>query len=94
MCVSKQVSAWKQDLQGVLESKVHEFHMLEYHKTTKDDIWNCLTEKVWKGDPEKKLFEAVQDVLHLNANTYMSYLTMQSFKDTNLQESIKALFGE
>ncbi|KAB8134765.1 hypothetical protein F9U64_11555 [Gracilibacillus oryzae] len=94
MCEKRLVSAWKSELADVIDSKVHEFRLLDYSKATADNIWQCLVQKVWKGDPEKRLSEVVQDILHLHSNTYMSYLTQQSFQDTSLQESIEALFGK
>ncbi|MGP4041740.1 post-transcriptional regulator [Gracilibacillus sp. D59] len=93
MTVNKQVSIWKHELEDVLESKVNEFKLLDYSKATPEDIWNCLSEKVWKGDPEKKLHEVVQDIFHLQPNLFMTYLTQQSWRDNNLQESLDALLG-
>ncbi|SHN09447.1 post-transcriptional regulator [Gracilibacillus kekensis] len=93
MTTKKAVSLWKKELQSVLDSKVSEFQLLEYSKATKDDIWNCLVNKVWKGDPEKALHEVVQDIFHLPSNVYMMYLTQQSWQDNNLQESLDALLG-
>ncbi|SER73857.1 Post-transcriptional regulator [Gracilibacillus ureilyticus] len=94
MCEKKPVTLWKPELTDVIESKVTEFQLLDYSKATADDVWKCLVQKVWKGDPEKRLAEVVQDILHLHSNIYMSYLTQQSFQDTSLQESIEALFGK
>ncbi|UOQ86125.1 post-transcriptional regulator [Gracilibacillus salinarum] len=89
----KQVSSWRNELDVVLESKMRELQLLDYSKTTIDDIWNCLVDKVWKGNPDKALYEVVQDILHLNPNIYMTYLTQKSWMDTNLQESLDALLG-
>ena len=58
-----------------------------------EDIWVCLTEKVWKGNPEKSLYEVVQDIFHLSPNVYMTYLTQQSFMDSNLKETLDAILG-
>ncbi|MGN8645623.1 post-transcriptional regulator [Gracilibacillus sp. HCP3S3_G5_1] len=93
MAVKKHVSVWKHELHDVLESKVNEFQLLDYSKATSEDIWNCLLEKVWKGDPKKSLHEVVQDIFHLHPNLFMTYLTQQSFKDNNFQESLDALLG-
>ncbi len=94
MTIKKAVSMWKHEVQDILESKVNEFKLLEYSKATADDIWNCLVDKVWKGDPEKALHEVVQDIFHLQSNLYMMYLTQQSWQDNNLQESLDALLGK
>ncbi|WP_208590322.1 post-transcriptional regulator [Gracilibacillus suaedae] len=93
MTVKKQVSLWKHELEDVLASKVNEFQLLDYSKATSEDIWNCLLDKVWKGDPEKTLHEVVQDIFHLHPNLFMTYLTQQSWRDNNLQESLDALLG-
>ncbi|WP_163537864.1 post-transcriptional regulator [Gracilibacillus sp. YIM 98692] len=93
MSVCKPVSKWKQEVAGILESKVEELQLLDYSKATVDDVWNCIVDKVWKGNPEKRLHEVVQDIFHLHPNIYISYLAQQSWQDDNLQESIDALFG-
>ncbi|QGH35079.1 hypothetical protein GI584_13960 [Gracilibacillus salitolerans] len=93
MTVKKQVSLWKHELEDVLGSKVNEFKLLDYSKAAPEDVWNCLVDKVWKGDPEKSLHEVVQDIFHLNPNLFMTFLTQQSWRDNNLQESLDALLG-
>ncbi|MFD2046194.1 post-transcriptional regulator [Ornithinibacillus salinisoli] len=87
----KSVEEWKEMLQPVLESKTQEFLMMGYSKATNDDIWNCLVKKVWKGHPSKRLYEVVQDILHLGSNIYMSYLTVNAYQDDDLMASIAAL---
>lgn len=89
----KEVSEWKAELRDVLVSKVEEFQLLDYSKTTTDDLWNCLQEKVWKGKPKKALHEMVQDIYHLSPNLYMTYLTQQSLMADDLKESLDALLG-
>ncbi|MCT2537992.1 post-transcriptional regulator [Aquibacillus koreensis] len=92
MIVTKRASEWKKMLVPVLDSKVDEFKLLGYSRTTVDDIWNCLTQKVWKGDPDKRLHEVTQDIFHLSSNIYMSYLTIHAYKDDEgLMASIAAL---
>ncbi|MDL4841431.1 post-transcriptional regulator [Aquibacillus rhizosphaerae] len=94
MIITKRVSQWKVEMASVLESKVDEFKLMGYSRATGVDVWNCLTEKVWKGDPEKRLHEVVEDIFHLSSNKYMSYLTVQTYKDdTGLLESIAAITG-
>lgn len=91
MVMTKRVSEWKTTLGTVIESKVEEFKLMGYQRTTPEDVWNCLTEKVWKGDPEKRLYEVVEDIFHLSTNKFMSFLTVQSYKDDDLLASIRAL---
>ena len=85
------VSQWKEMMTPVLESKVDEFKLLGYSKATTEDVWRCLCQKVWKGNPEKRLHEVVEDIFHLNSGTYMSYLTVEAYQDDDLLASIAAL---
>ncbi|MFD2759527.1 post-transcriptional regulator [Lentibacillus juripiscarius] len=85
------VHEWKQKVLPALESKASEFRLMGYDKTTREDVWSCLNEKVWKGDPSKRLFEIVQDIFQLSSNVYMSYLTINAHQDDNLMASIAAL---
>ncbi len=90
--VERTVNEWKSDIYPVIESKVNEFLEMGYTKTTSEDIWTCLEQKVWKGNPTKKLHEVVQDIFHLSPDIYMSYLTLHAFQDdTDLMASIAAL---
>ena len=92
MGVEKTVNEWKSDIGPVIESKVNEFLEIGYSKTTSEDIWICLEQKVWKGNPTKKLHEVVQDIFRLGPEVYMSYLTLHAFQDdTDLMASIAAL---
>ncbi|WP_240510194.1 post-transcriptional regulator [Virgibacillus profundi] len=87
------VSEWKEMIKPALDSKVEEFQLMGYSQATVDDIWNCLTQKVWKGDPDKRLYEVVQDVFHLGSTIYMSYLTVKAYQSDDLMASIAALTG-
>ncbi|RYG74798.1 hypothetical protein EU245_01045 [Lentibacillus lipolyticus] len=87
----KTVHEWKVEVLPVLESKASEFRLMGYDNATRDDVWNCLNEKVWKGDPSKRLFEIIQDIFQLSSNVYMSYLTINAHQDDNLMASIAAL---
>lgn len=85
------VDEWKQSIIPALNSKADELEMLGYAQATPEDVWKCLKEKVWKGDPEKRLYEVVQDIFHLSSNIYLSYLTMASYQNEDLMASIAAL---
>lgn len=87
----KEVNQWKPIVQQVLGSKVREFHLLGYSRATNEDVWRCLEERIWKGNPQKRLYEVVQDIFHLQSNVYMSYLTINAYQDDNLMDSIAAL---
>ncbi|WP_156291170.1 post-transcriptional regulator [Oceanobacillus salinisoli] len=88
------VSEWKKVVKPVLESKASEFQALGYSQATSEDVWKCLVEKVWKGNPDKRIHELVQDIFHLGSNVYLSYLTVKSYEDDDLMASIAALTGE
>ncbi len=85
------VDGWKQTIIPALQSKAEELEMLGYSQATADDVWRCLKEKVWRGDPEKRLYEVIQDIFHLGSNIYLSYLTMSSYQNEDLMASIVAL---
>ncbi|WP_226583311.1 post-transcriptional regulator [Halobacillus litoralis] len=93
MEASKNVSQWKDEITFVLQSKVEEFHLLGYDRATKEEVWDCLVTKVWKGEPELRLHQVVQDVFHLSSHTYTSYLTTEAYQNDDLLASIEALNG-
>lgn len=91
----RSVQEWRPRAESVLSSKTNEFLEMGYNNATNDDIWSCLMEKVWKGNPSKRLYEVVQDIFHLGSNVYISYLTVHAYKDdTDLMASIAALTGK
>jgi len=87
----KVVDQWRDTVTEVIESKKEEFHALGYDSVTTDDIWDCLLHSLWNGNPNKRLHEVVQDIFHLKTQTFMNYLTMQTYQDDNLLQSIEAL---
>ncbi|QDP40717.1 post-transcriptional regulator [Radiobacillus deserti] len=92
MSTIKTIDEWKSSLLPVLDSKVNEFHLMGYSRASREDVWKCLSKKVWKGNPEKRLHEVVGDILHLSSAVYMSYLTVEAYQeDEGLLESIAAL---
>ena len=91
MYETKTVHKWKKQIGPVLKSKVDELHLMGYERATEDELWNCLVKKVWKGEPEKRLYEIVQDVFHLSSHTYVSYLTSEAYQNEDLLASIEAV---
>lgn len=91
MVLVKQVEDWKSTILMVLDSKAEELILMDYPNATRESVWNCLVEKVWKGNPEKRLFQIVEDILHLSASKYMSYLTIKSYQNEDLMASIAAI---
>ncbi|TGB04199.1 post-transcriptional regulator [Halobacillus salinus] len=91
MYEAKTVHQWKGQIDPVLTSKLEELRLLGYDNATKEEVWKCLVKKVWKGEPEKRLYEIVQDVFHLSSHTYVSYLTADAYQDEDLLASIEAV---
>jgi|SRR5690625_480907 len=87
----KTVNEWKPVIQLVLDSKASEFVLMGYSQATSDEVWNCLQNLVWKGNPTMRLHEIVQDIFHLKASVYMNYLTLNAYQDDDLMTSIAAL---
>lgn|SRR5690554_4512921 len=94
MEIKQTVSEWKETVLPALESKVSEFHLMGYTKATKEEIWHCLEQKVWKGDPEKRLHEVIQDIFHLSATVYMNHLTLKVYQDSDLMYSINEVMQD
>ncbi|MFC7060746.1 post-transcriptional regulator [Halobacillus seohaensis] len=87
----KPVSQWRKTVELVLNSKKEEFKLLGYNKATTEDVWQCLHKKVWKNDPPKRLYEIVQDIFHLSNNLFVSYITVEAYRNDDLMASIEAL---
>ncbi|QKY71644.1 post-transcriptional regulator [Lentibacillus sp. CBA3610] len=90
MEIIKNAREWKPEIEPALKSKATELKIMGYNATS-EDVWNCLKDKVWKGNPSKRLYEVVQDIFHLSSNVYMSYLTINAHQDDDLAASIAAL---
>lgn len=89
----KSVQEWKKEVEPALRSKQGDFKIIGYAEVSKEEIWQCLEEKVWKGNPEKRLYEVVEDIFHLSTATYMSFMTVNALKvdDDDLMSSIQAV---
>lgn len=89
----KTVQEWKKELQPALLSKCDEFKLYGYHDITEEELWNCLKEKVWKGNPSKRLYEVTADIFHLPSSTYMNYIRVGALRvdKDDLMSSIQAL---
>lgn len=90
----KQVTEWRSNVEPFLTSKLEEFLLMGYSRATIEDIWNCLEKNVWKDNPQKRLYEVVQDIMHLRATVYMNYLTVKAYQDDDLMASIQAVMDE
>ncbi|HLS65657.1 MAG TPA: post-transcriptional regulator [Pseudogracilibacillus sp.] len=92
--VKKRVTEWREEITPVLQSKLSEWEMIGYRDITMINLWDCLMEKVWQNNPEKRLHEIVQDIFHLSINAYMSYATVDTLneeEEDDLLAQIKAV---
>ena len=89
----KTVQEWREKIEPALLSKQRDFKIIGYKDVSKEEIWQCLEEKVWKGNPKKRLYQVVEDIFHLSTATYMSYMTVNALKtdDDDLMASIQAV---
>lgn len=74
-------SIWREDVDAILESKREEFALLGYKKATKDDIWDCVMEKLKKKEESVRLHVLVNYILSLKLNEYMNKVAMDSYKE-------------
>jgi len=89
----KTIKEWKPIVTPALQSKQNEFKLVGYSDVTKEEIWQCLEAKVWKGNPTMRLHEVVQDIFHLPTSTYMSFITVNALQtnEDDLMSSIQAV---
>ncbi|PKG24430.1 post-transcriptional regulator [Niallia nealsonii] len=72
------------EIQPALRSKLEEFQLLGYATISEDDLWKYLTQKKWKrSSGDRRIFELVQDVLHVKISEYMNFATIEAFKLDN-----------
>jgi hypothetical protein len=68
-------------VQPAIQSKVEEFHLYGFNRANESEVWECLKKKKWKrNEVPKPLREVVNDILSLSISDYMSYITVQAYK--------------
>lgn len=87
------VSAWKNRVSRVIDSKVDELKYLGFDEAEIENVWACLMRKKWKKDIDLPLHQVVEDIFHLNGHVFMSYLTMQSYQNDDLGDSISQVLN-
>ncbi|MFB4163781.1 post-transcriptional regulator [Alteribacillus sp. JSM 102045] len=94
----QQFEVWKSDAEPALKSKVEEFHMLGYHHADKEEVWNCVMEKIKKMDGYMRFHVLINIILTLRLSEYMNRLTISSYKESSLHysdpSSLDDLMGE
>ncbi|WP_078379559.1 post-transcriptional regulator [Sutcliffiella halmapala] len=74
---------FRSDLTPVLQSKLEEFQLFGYDTISENELWECLTKKMWKRPESKMLHQLVNDVYSLAITDYMSYITIEAYKAPN-----------
>jgi hypothetical protein len=75
------LTEWKEEVQPAVESKKEEFHYLGYESVTSEEVWECVKGKMKKKKIEPRLHSIVDTILSLSLNDFMTWLTVQSYKE-------------
>jgi hypothetical protein len=68
-------------VQPAIQSKVEEFHIYGLNRANEDEVWDCLRKKKWKRLEEPRpLRDTVNDILSLSTTVYMSFVTVEAYK--------------
>ncbi|PLR78026.1 post-transcriptional regulator [Bacillus sp. V3-13] len=75
-------------IKPALHSKLDEFKLLGYETITEHELWDYMVKKKWKKTREDILIhEIVQDILSVKVNEYMSFATVEAFKQADFHFS-------
>nr|WP_263325606.1 post-transcriptional regulator [Neobacillus sp. Marseille-Q6967] len=80
---------FRPEVAPALKSKIEEFRLLGYDAVSENELWDFLIKKRWKKvKDEKKLYEIVDDILSVKVSDYISYTTINTYKnhDFNLDD--------
>ena len=77
----QQFEVWRQDLEPAILSKVDEFHFLGYDRATAEEVWECVVYQLRKEKEFIHLHAFVNRILTLKPQTYMTWLTVNSYKN-------------
>jgi hypothetical protein len=89
---------FRNSVRPALNSKREEFMILGYGKITEDDLWGFMKMKKWRKTKEDiQVHEIIQSILSAKINDYMTYATVEAFKESeftfsneeDLQELLK-----
>lgn len=91
----KPINEWKEIVMPALESKEKEFKIISKVNISKEDIWQCLSDTIWKKNPKKRLHEVIHDIFYLQTATYMDYVTIGALTktDDDLLGAVQAITG-
>ncbi|SDB96588.1 Post-transcriptional regulator [Pelagirhabdus alkalitolerans] len=80
---TRHVQDWKTSVDRVIVSKAEELQTYGYDEASPKMVWECLLAKVWKDQRELRLYQVVEDILHLDGHVFMSYLSNQNYQDND-----------
>jgi len=72
---------WKDEVKPAVMSKKEEFHYMGYESVTEDEIWECVLTRLKKKKEDPRLHTLVDYILSLTLNDFMTWLTIQSYKE-------------
>jgi hypothetical protein len=71
-------------VEPALLSKLEEFQLLGYDSVSEEGLWDFLLRKKWKKvKDEKKLYEIVDDILSVRVSDFISYTTIETYKNND-----------
>lgn len=77
----QQFDVWRDQLTPAIISKVDEFHLLGYGQATADEVWDCVVDRLHKKKTFVRMHVFVNELLTLKPQTFMTWLTVQSYKE-------------
>jgi hypothetical protein len=81
---SHDFNQFRTKVEPALLSKLEEFQMLGYDSVSEEGLWDFLTRKKWKKvKDEKKLYEIVDDILSVKVSDFISYTTIETYKNND-----------
>lgn len=75
---------FRTQVKPALVSKLEEFRLLGYNEVAESGLWDFLTRKKWKkAKAEIKLYEIIDDILSVKVSDYLSYTTIETYKNND-----------
>jgi hypothetical protein len=75
---------YRSKVEPALLSKLEEFQLLGYDSVSEDGLWDFLLRKKWKKVKDaKKLYEIVDDILSVKVSDFISYTTIETYKNND-----------
>ncbi|WP_017728625.1 post-transcriptional regulator [Halalkalibacterium ligniniphilum] len=81
MSEKQQFEVWREQVRPAVLNKLDEFHFLGYERATEQEVWDCVQYKLRKKKEFIPLYEFVNVILTLSPQFYMTWLTMNAYKE-------------